>query len=513
MPHRLLIAHNDLSRGENYGVYVQHVATMRWLFGSDADWEIVSLDLMHPSFPDAALTADVLVLSMCASSEIEAVIRLRRERGLRTIFEITDNVVAPVEWLPPGHPFRSPLARQNVLFHASRCDALQVYAPQLADLFRSVNGDVAILDPYVPIDDVVPQKPEGFVFGWGGTRTHRDDLMPLIPAIERFCARHADATFAFMGDRDVFESLFAGVAPGQKTFRPFAPFEDYLDFVRGLHAGIAPLRTTPFNATRTDTKFVAYAAAGTAPLLQDSLVYRCHGAHALLFAGAEELEARLEMLYADRDALRAAASRAHEWVRLFRGRDALREQRQKLYRRFLPPRPQLHAPIDADGDALAARLGGSADHEETIAACRELLIQRPDYARAQWQLAASLNAAGRSDEAMAFGDSIQPHPIYADLFAEMRALRDSRRVSEVASPYRRLRLQAKEARDTLAYYRAVLLEQPYDFFALSVVIRLISRSSPDSPELDELYKRATLVTPESVPPARRPRELEAFLPA
>jgi hypothetical protein len=512
MPHRLLIAHNDLTRGESHGVFVQHVETMRWLFAEDPAWDVVSLDLLHPSFPDAALTADVLVLSMCASAEIEAVIRLRRERGLRTIFEITDNVLAPVEWLAPGHPFRSPLGRQHILFHAARCDALQVYAQPLAEVFRSVNAEIEVFDPYVPIDAAIRTRPGGFVFGWGGTFTHRRDLEPLVPAIERFCARHRDATFAFMGDRAMFASLFAGVAGDQKTFRPFGPFGEYMEFVRSLHAGVAPLSPTPFNATRTDTKFVTYAAAGTAPLLQDAGVYRPHAANALLFAGPEELEAQLEKLYLDRDGLRALAARAHAWVRTFRGRDALRAQRERFYRRFLPEPPQRMMPIDDAAD-LVARLASPADHEEVIAVCRELLKLVPGYGRAQWQLAASLDAAGRHDEALAFSDSVVPHPIYADLFAELHARRDARRIPEVASPYRRLRLQQKEARDKLTYYRAVLDEQPYDFFALSAVIRMVARSSPESPELDELYARAALVDPESVPHARRPRELEAFLPA
>lgn len=510
MSHRLLIAHHNLARGENYGVFVQHVETMRWLFADDDAWEIVALDLHHPSFPDAALTADVLVLSMCATAEVEAVIRLRRERGLKTIYEITDNVLAPVEWLHPGHPFRSPLGRQSVLFHASRCDALQVYAPGLAEIFRSVNADVAVFDPYVPFDDVMPAKPEGFVFGWGGTQTHRGDLVPLVPAIERFCARHPDATFAYMGDRKLFDSLFANIE--RKTYRAFGTFNEYVDYLRGLHAGIAPLRATPFNATRTDTKFASYAAAGVAPLLQDSLVYRPHAEHALLFADADELEAQLETLYADRDALRDVAARAHEWVRVHRDRDALRRQRDNFYRRFLPSQSQARAPIE-DAGALLENLSAVTEHEALIAVCREVLAQRPDYAAAQWHLARALDAVGRHDEAIAFSDSIEPHPIYADLFTELRARHDPRHAAEVVSPFRRLRLQEKEARDKLAYYRAVLREQPYDFFALSAVIRMIARATPDAPELDELYARATLVAPESVPRARRPRELEVFLPA
>jgi hypothetical protein len=331
MPHRLAIVFSGLQHGENYGLFVQHVETLRWLFDGDPEWEVVPIDLLHPSCPDTALDADLVVVSMTPAPEIEAVIRLRRERGLRTVFEITDNTTAPGTWLDRHHLLRSPLVQQNMLFYASQCDALQVYTPSLARLFQSVNPRIAVLDPYVPIE-ALPDKPAGFVFGWGGTRSHRDDLLPLAPAIERFCATHADAIFAFMGSRELFDELFSGIDTAQTRHRPFGSFSEYLTFVRGLHVGIAPLGPTPFNATRTDTKFVTLAAAGAAAILEDAPPYRPHGDRARLFATPEEFERHLETLYADRAALRDLAARAHAWVRASRGRDAGPAPRETDYR-------------------------------------------------------------------------------------------------------------------------------------------------------------------------------------
>jgi hypothetical protein len=181
-----------------------------------------------------------------------------------------------------------------------------------------------------------------------------------------------------------------------------------------------------------------------------------------------------------------------------------------LYRPLLPDRND--APALQVGDATVPELFGDPP-EETLAACRAVLRERPHYPQVQWLEARTLESLGRRAEALEYASSIEPHPLYADLVAELKARLDPRFVDDVASPLRRLRLQSRSASDRLPFYRAVLEQQPYDFFALSAVIRLVARTDPESPELDALYARAALLDPESVPPARRPSYLEPFLPA
>jgi hypothetical protein len=306
---RVLLLHTGLTRGENHGVFVRHIEPLRWLFADDPEWNIVAIDTLHPSFPDAALTADLVIIAMTAMPEIESVIRLRRDNDLPTIFEITDNFLGVGDWVSRANPLHSPLVRQNILFYAAECDAVHVYAPAQAELVRTVNPRTAVLHPYVPIAEL-PEKPEGFVFGWGGTRSHREDLVPIAPVIRDFCSRHRDAIFAFMGDQGLFDELFAEIPEHQTRRRPYGTFEQYLEFVRGLHVGLAPLGPSPFNAGRGDTKFGIYAACGAAALLQDAPVYRPHAARARLFATPEDLRRHLDEAYGDREALTAMARRA-----------------------------------------------------------------------------------------------------------------------------------------------------------------------------------------------------------
>ncbi|HEX8173433.1 MAG TPA: hypothetical protein VF824_23055 [Thermoanaerobaculia bacterium] len=520
MPYRLLLLHTG-AFGENYGVYVQHVETLRWLLADDPQWEVVTMDALHPQLAAAALESDLVIAGMSGAPELESLMRLRRARGLRTIFEITDNFLGLGTWVTPHNLLHSPLARQSVVFHAHLADAVQVYAPPLAELFRGVNERIVVFDPYVPLPDALPEKEPGFVFGWGGTRSHRDDLAAIAPAIAEFCARHDDAVFSYMGDASLFEELFAAIPSSQKRWRAYGDYDDYLEFVRTLHAGLAPLAPSPFNAARSDTKVITYFACGAAAIAQDAAVYGGHRERALLFDEPAALLAHLETLYGDRQLLRALTRSAFEWVRAHRSREALHAQRVDCYRALVPASPLGAPPIDA-APPYAARLGEAMGREpaEALTIVREVLAEAPEYPQAQWFCVRVLEALGREEEALDYADSVAPPPLFADLFAEAQT-RLARKVrpevaesyaARVASPVRRARLAQVQGGEPLAFYRSVLEAQPYDFFALSAVIRLLSKSNPDAPELPALFARAALVAPASVPRDRRPAALEAFLP-
>src|SRR5262249_30659094 len=86
---RLLLVHPSKFAGENHGVYIQHVASMKWLLDPGGAWDVAAVDPWHPAFPELAAGSDLVVVQMLGTREVEALIRLRRARGLRTIFEVT----------------------------------------------------------------------------------------------------------------------------------------------------------------------------------------------------------------------------------------------------------------------------------------------------------------------------------------------------------------------------------------------------------------------------------------
>ena len=512
--------------GENAGLYDLHVTSLVELL-EPLGWRVEPRSVLDPGFAAAAVAADVAVIQMLAEPEAEAVILRRRDMGRPTVYEVTDNVLGVGDWLPPGHAVRSPLARQMMLHHAHLADSLQMLVPALAELFAAVNPRTILLQPRTPFPDKPPPKPPGFVFGWSGSRSHAASLAFAAPAVVELCRRHPEATFAFMGDRAVFDEHFGAIAPEQRRVHPFGAWEVQMRFVGSLHVGIAPMAGTPFNATRSDTRVGLYAGHGVASVLEDAPAHRRHRDRARIYGTTAELLDVLEELFHDRSQVEALARAGREWMERERSAAALGAERDRAYRELLERsgngwRNDIpDSPIPPADPQLAERLDAAVHQEPTaaLATCATLVAQHPGYYQAHLLAARCLERLGRHSEALEYAVRIDSSPVYSDLFAELKARaaarvrpsESARFVGEIRSPFRRARLDAFVPPAERS--RAVLEHNPYDHFALASTIARIERDDPDSPELGGLYERACMLSPENVPAARRPARLEPFLPA
>lgn len=523
-PRLVVVYPRDLA-GENAGLYGLHVTSLVELL-TPLGWRVETYSVLDPRFPAAALSADLTILQMLGDPEAEGVILRRRDSGLPTVYEVTDNVLGVGDWLPRTHPARSPLARQSLLYHAHLADSTQMLVPALAELFSAVNPRAILLSPHTPFPDELPPKPPGFVFGWSGSRSHSASLAAAAPAVVELCRRHPEATFAFMGDRRVFDEHFAAIAPEQRQLQPFSERDAQLRFAGGLHVGIAPMAPSPFNATRSDTRVGIYAGHGVAAVLEDSPAHRPHRRHARIYRTAAELLAVLEELFHDRAQIEALARAGRAWMERERSTAALGAERDGAYRELLARSPNgrpAGLPDTAiDGaEQLAARLHQAShqEPEQALSTCRELSAGHPGYDQAHLLAAGCLERLGLHEEALAYAESVDPSPVYFDLFAELKAraaarlrLADrARHAAAIRSPFRRARLGAFAS--PAEQSRAVLDHNPYDHFALASTIRRIERDDEDAPELGALYERLCMVAPEQVPAARRPARLAPFLPA
>ena len=88
-----------------------------------------------------AEVADLLVLCDSTDYRWPSLIQRRRERGLRTIFEINDQFLALQEWNPTAGFFRSQDHRALTLEIASLCDGLQFTNDELAQRFGMLNDN------------------------------------------------------------------------------------------------------------------------------------------------------------------------------------------------------------------------------------------------------------------------------------------------------------------------------------------------------------------------------------
>lgn len=516
---QLVVLHQHDVSGENHGVLVQHVGTLAALL-ADRGWRVSATDCLHPRLAALTMAADVVVVQMLPDPEVEAIVRERRARGRATVFEITDNFLGLAR---DSYSLRSPLVRQHLLYHAWLCDALQVYAAGLEELFGTVNPRIVRFTPYVPIPERVPDRAAGFVLGWGGTRSHAADLAAVAPVVRTFCARHDDVTFDYMGDRSLFDDHFGSIDPARVIVRPFGDHEEYLRFVAGLRVGLAPLRPTPFNAARSDTRFGTYAAYGVAAVLEDGPVYGPRRERARLFRTPAELGDVLEELHREPDEVERLGRAARAWACAERSRDALAAERDEAYRALLGRADEAPAPGptgEAGASAQRERLADALrlDATEALGAARRIVADDPSYEQAHLLVARSLERSGDHEAALRYVERLTPSAVYADLFAEVQ-IRCARRVRPgdvtrlrggLRSPFRRA---LSGDGPTVDRVRAILEHQPYDHFALACAIRLLGRTDPGSPELERLYERAALVSPEDVPADRRPAALAPFLPA
>ena len=520
---RLVVVYPRDLVGENAGLYGLHVKSLVELL-MPLGWRVEAYSVLDPRFPAAALSADVTILQMLADPEAEGVILRRRDMGLPTVYEVTDNVLGVGDWLPRTHSARSPLARQSLLYHAHLADSTQMLVPALAELFSAVNPRAIVLSPHTPFPDELPTKPPGFVFGWSGSRSHAASLAAAAPAVVELCHRHPEATFAFMGDRRVFDEHFAAIAPGQRQLHPFSDRDTQLRFVGGLHVGIAPMAPSPFNATRSDTRVGIYAGHGVAAVLEDAPAHRPHRHRARIYTTMAELLDVLEELFHDRAQVEALARAGRAWMERERNAAALGAERDSAYRELLARSPNGRPVGLPDTIEGAERLAGRLHHashqepEQALLTCRELVAQHPAYDQAHLLAARCLERLGLHEEALEYAERVDPSPAYSDLFAELKAraatrlrLADrARYAGAIVSHFRRARLGAFAS--PAEHSRAVLEHNPYDHFALASTIRRIEREDEDAPELGALYERLCMVAPENVPAARRPARLAPFLP-
>ncbi|MDJ0839108.1 MAG: glycosyltransferase [Acidobacteriota bacterium] len=478
----------------------------------NADFQVTNIHLFHPLFPELALQADLLVLHMLYQPELSRVIALRRERGLPTVFEIPDNFLEPGDWVAADNPHRNPYVRQNLLHHAAICDGLQLSSPELVRVFGTLNRQVEVFENQIEVPSPHPPEREpGFVFGWGGSLGHRHDLAWAAPAIIGMCRRHPDAVFAYMGPDAPYEQFFSEIPPAQRLFVGYGSIEEWFAFIRTLHVGLAPLEDTPFNRSRSDGKFLEYAAHGAAPVLSDLPVYRRHAEHACLFKDPDDLLNVLEQLYQQPPLVRDLAARAHAYVCRERTPRVHASARAAFYEKLLPAEtgktvfpelPPCRRLIGLVREGMQHYW--SKRYAEALAVLKMAVQSNPSYALADIWIMKILNQAGEQAQRqlLEIYTPLTPKSIYADLFYENLFLaaevcdpdRAPQWLARIEDPVRRAHLLMPRGRKPADVYRENLAHRPFDYLSLTRLRDLLAaRRKSDPAEVANLSARINFI--------------------
>ncbi len=275
---------------------------------------VVNCDRLHRHAPRLLRAADVLVLNSVCDADLLPVLAERAARGAVTVFEVSDDFGAIQPWNPIYAFFQSPanvrlykqLVRASSGMQCTVAELSRIYG-HLGRQCRVFVNHLLEVPPPPSRDDARP-----VVVGWGGSSGHREDIARIAPALVRWVLETPGVTLQLMCADSIW-SLFAALPDDRKARTPTGGIGDYYRFVGGLDVGLAPLADTGFNRSRSDVKFVEYAAHGAVAVLQDLVPYQ--GAaedrvNARFFAAPDDLVTTLADLARDpaqRARLRSAA--------------------------------------------------------------------------------------------------------------------------------------------------------------------------------------------------------------
>ena len=224
-----------------------------------------------PTLPDIRL--DVLVMQRLgrATGGPEALmnlVRTAKSRGIRLIYDLDDNLLDP----HPDPASEAEIAphRRSVHTLLRAADHVTVSTPALADRLRRLHPRITVLPNALDDRRLTPPPPREpgarLHLGYFGTFTHLTDLMSVAAPLRAALAQldRPRLTLCGISTDPRLPALFAEVA----DVDTLPATADYQSFLNQMSArmdwdiGLAPLAAGPFEATKSDIKFLEYAAHG-----------------------------------------------------------------------------------------------------------------------------------------------------------------------------------------------------------------------------------------------------------
>jgi len=252
-----------------------------------------------------------------------------REGGGKLVYDVDDDLsnVHALEGRVKTNP--SSIVEKSKWL-AQTADRITVSTDPLAEIYRQLNPDVVVVPNYLDSSlwrleksSEVSRRVSGAAIriGYIGTPTHDDDLLIVQSAMESIQYQFGKSvTFEVMGGFNDSTKAFGASIPLPKD-------NEYPEFVRwalskaNWDIGIIPLRDSSFNKSKSNLKFLEFAALDLAIVCSDVGAYRDvarHGKNCLLVDESTDAWVRAISSLIRNAALRgqlSKAARAHvsEW--------------------------------------------------------------------------------------------------------------------------------------------------------------------------------------------------------
>jgi len=279
---------------------------------------VITLTSEHRRRWNIASMANVLVLRNICDPDFLPLIRKRKDQGKVTIYEISDDLGSIEPWHPLHFLFKEEENQSLAWRLAGYCDALQVPCTRLKDLYGHLNPTCRVFPnqiSHVPPERIY-RKRNGLVIGLGGPHSQHREVEEIAAPLTAWIMEQPDASLSLTASEPV-RRLFQGLPGEKRRFFPLGSVEGYREFLRHIDIGIAPLKDTEFNRSRSDVGYLEYAASGVVPVMKRLEPYRgsvIHGETGFLYTDTQELIETLSLLAGDPILMEGIARSARRYV-------------------------------------------------------------------------------------------------------------------------------------------------------------------------------------------------------
>lgn len=274
-----------------------------------------------------AHNADVIIgQRICQVGSTEEWQRIaKRPNRPRLVFEVDDDLLTVDHTSRTAFAwFNQPEVRDRLITNARVADVVTVSTEPLAEVMSEFNPDVRVVPNMIPAEILTlpdARRTDGILtLGWAGSSTHLMDFDDPANELVRFVKRNNGSDgrvpVEYHAIGGVFRSMH-GLPVAQTRIDQW--FDNVAEYYRAIdfHIGIAPLRPHVFNRSKSDVKFLEYAARRAVFVGSDVGPYARtvqHGVTGLLIRTTHEWPRHLRALANDPAMRDELTSNAHAYA-------------------------------------------------------------------------------------------------------------------------------------------------------------------------------------------------------
>jgi glycosyltransferase involved in cell wall biosynthesis len=248
------------------------------------EWAVVPSSMWNGDI----LGADIVIAQMWRNPEG---VETAKKQGAKVIYEADDIIIGV------GGKDRKELmdlskeATNQTIETIKACDLVTVTTESLAKHYRQFHNNVVVLPNYMDFNWwgkawKSEKNTDEIRIGWAGSRSHREDLLLLVPVMKKILKKYPQTKFIYCGYGGMSSSsmstavgwgkdLFEELPRDRREFFIGVPLDYWAvkSKTLGLDIALAPLLDDEFNSGKSNIKWQEYSCNLTPGIYSDTVVY------------------------------------------------------------------------------------------------------------------------------------------------------------------------------------------------------------------------------------------------